>query len=224
MKSKYEVDCGRMVISGGAGRGSYLSDRIPLFDENIARRFSGNEIYLDMQRASKLLERKSSILIRYMMGFSAVLGIAYTAVVAQASGGAQGVDDIAGRAAAAVLMALIFFMVMLLASAWHTKENIGGRRINMLIKDCDVKSSLRAYYEEFIAEALPEFSNSTTQLQPIIRDFKIDAMAEADSKVGSRDIVISGRCYSKDSFKDVEVTVRFNPIYYNLKVVSYTIG
>lgn len=49
-------------------------------------------------------------------------------------------------------------------------------------------------------------------------------MAEADSKVGSRDIVISGRCYSKDSFKDVEVTVRFNPIYYNLKVVSYTIG
>lgn len=221
MKHEYQVDCGQIVISDGAGRGSSLSDEIPLFNENIAQRFSDNETYLDMQRASKGLQKRAGTWLRLIIVIVVVTSITYVGTASETTANA---GDVAGMAVVVALMSMLLLIPMLLAVGVFTKENIGGRRINILIDSPDVRSSLRAYYEDFAVKVIRDFSNSTTLPRPDIRDFKIRTTADVSSKVGSREIILSSRCYNEDKMYDIEVTTRFNPIYYNLKVVGYTIS
>lgn len=220
MRRKYQVQNGCIIISSGNGRASTLSEKIPLFDENIAGRFSENETYLDMQKASLVLQRKSSRIFWISIVSVVILSIYYVGNAYKSNGG---VNDIAEAAVGVLLMAGLFLIPVLVAGIFFVKENISGCRINILVDDDDVRSSLRSYYGEFVTEVISDILNSRNAVKIDIQDFAISAIAEIDSKVGEREVILNGMCRTEDRVYDIKVKTRFNPIYYNLKVVGYEI-
>ena len=224
MKESYTVDDGRIVISHGAGRGSSLSERVPLFAENVLQRFSKNETYIDMRVAGEKLQGRVSFEMRVVIGIAMVVFVGLSIINVQSTMNAAGAVIINEADIIFSFIATMFLasLVMLVIS-FTRPEEIPNDDIIQLATESDVRAALRSYYEEFVVVAVDEFSNSKTANKPEIIDFKIETIGDLGKGFGSRQIKLSGRCDSQYKFYNVEVLLNFNPIYHNLKVVKFSI-
>ena len=224
MKESYTVDDGRIVISHGAGRGSSLSERVPLFAENVLQRFSKNETYIDMRVAGEKLQGRVSFEMRVVIGIAMVVFVGLSIINVQSTMNAAGAVIINEADIIFSFIATMFLasLVMLVIS-FTRPEEIPNDDIIQLATESDVRAALRSYYEEFVVVAVDEFSNSKTANKPEIIDFKIETIGDLGKGFGSRQIKLSGRSDSQYKFYNVEVLLNFNPIYHNLKVVKFSI-
>ena len=224
MKESYTVDDGRIVISHGAGRGSSLSERVPLFAENVLQRFSKNETYIDMRVAGEKLQGSVSFEMRVVIGIAMVVFVGLSIINVQSTMNAAGAVIINEADIIFSFIATMFLasLVMLVIS-FTRPEEIPNDDIIQLVTESDVRAALRSYYEEFVVVAVDEFSNSKTANKPEISEFKIETVGDLGKGFGNRQIKLSGRGDSQDKFYKVEVLLNFNPIYHNLKVVKFSV-
>lgn len=224
MKESYTIDDGRIVISHGAGRGGSLSERVPLFAENVLERFSKNKTYIDMRVAGEKLQGRASFETRIVIGVAVVVFVVVSIINIQSSMNAAGAFTINEIGIIFNFLTTMFLasLVMLVIS-FTRPEEIPNDDIIQLATESDVRVALRSYYEEFVVVAVDEFSNSKTANKPEISEFKIETVGDLGKGFGNRQIKLSGRCDSQDKFYKVEVLLNFNPIYHNLKVIKFSV-
>lgn len=228
MKYKHTIDDGRYVLSSGAGHGCYFSERVPLFAEDISERFSQNEILSNMKKKSIALNKNTTKKILLTLITSLAVGLIIVFTVNGVSSGIKLIYQIL----AGLFTGIIIMLPALIVMSFLSKEELSSFYINRLVTSKDVEAGLRSYYAEFAALAIANHMRVKGIKKVEVSNFTIDTIDTIDtarkkSKDGFsslvRVLILNGTCHYNHDDYSIKVRVNFNPEYYNLKVVGYSI-
>lgn len=208
MKKTYTVYDGCIILSNGAGRGSTTLERDSFLGLDISEAFKTNSTYLEMQKAAKAMNKYNNNII--LLAFILAISVGLLAIGLS--------NNVMG-----FILAVPALVVILLLTSFLEKRNIGLDKISNLVVQPLVSETLRTYFDTFVETKTSNFSNSIDYTAPRITGFKVETKAD-NTNLASREIKLSGRAWGKEFFTDIELVINFNPEYYNLKLIEYTIG
>ena len=223
MKHSYTIDNGRYITSNGGGRGSSISEQVPLYAEDISGRFARNNILLVMKKKGKEHNKKSGRRLLSIIAASLVAGFVILFATNDTGGNAEVISQMVF---AGFMLGMFIAIAALLAVGFVHKEELSSVYINELIASEDVKAALRSYYEEFALLAISDHIRTKGIEAVDISDFTIERFGTTKKEGHShlvRVLGLHGICSHNNIDYKVKVTINFNPEYYNLKVTGFSI-
>jgi hypothetical protein len=223
MKHNYTIDNGRYVISGGDGQGSHLSEKISLFAEDISGRFAENIILSEMKEKSVRLNKRNLRLNLSIIIVSIPAGLAIAFMLADSNSESF---NMTGTAVSGIITGIFMMLFGMLISSFFNKEELSRIYIDELVESDDVKAELRSYYEGFAVLAISDHIRVKGIKEVDVSKFKIKTIGRIKKEGFSsavRSMRLCGECHYNNASYKLTVMVHFNPEYYNLKVIGFSI-